>query len=192
MVEKLLDIVKLFFERYLISSIFATILSFITFYITPETYNLLIKFGLKGYCVFVFLVWFLIVLGIKQLCSKISNIVYTFKSNKYLNSQNEKENKIALELLWTYVDKLSIDDYKLLIQFIDTNNQPHVTSGIACGNCLLNSDWVHKTQIEGEQFKGRNLYETSSIKTAYILHDDIFQALKYSKEKYGKISHITR
>ena len=46
MVEKLLDILAIFFEKYFIPSIIAVVLAFITYYKAPADNELLVKFSI--------------------------------------------------------------------------------------------------------------------------------------------------
>lgn len=208
--EKLLDAMKIFLEKYLIPTVLAVVLTFVTYYKTPEDFDMLMKFTVIGYCAFSFCIWFLliyftiwimrvIIKGIKSIIEKAEE---KEKHNKWLLEDEEK----TLEALWTYVDKLSIPDYKLLVQFLETENQPHTDNGIYFGDCLLNSSLVHRSLVEEEKkepiksVSGANagnrilfpMYETSSAKYRYILKKEIFEILKYSKKKYGKISHFEK
>lgn len=56
--DKLLDIVKMFLENYLIPTVLSVVLTFVTYYKTPKDFSMLVKFTIIGYCAFVFCIWF--------------------------------------------------------------------------------------------------------------------------------------
>ena len=208
--DKLLDIIKVFLEKYFIPTILSVILTFVTYYKTPEDFNMLVKFTVVGYCVFAFCIWFLLIFIIMSVGKGIANflkeIKYKADAQAYLHKSKLKDEAKILEQLWTDVDGLSVADYKLVMQFLETGNKPHYTAGTVCGNCLLNSEWVHcsrvkedkKVQIEiTPSLNKRNgeavpKYETFSARNQYILRQEIYELLKYSQEKYGKISHFEK
>ena len=203
MSEKLLDVLKIFLEKYLVPTVIAIVFSFIAYYVTPTDNKLLVKFTIWGYAVFLFCVWFLIIELVIWLVQKIQYHNYS-KGVEQRNKQRQAEEwQQSLEFLWTDVDNLSSSDYKLLLRFIKNENQPYCSSGTPMGHCLLNSDWVHKTVskpakrvlIKSNQRTSSKaipipVYETISETYQYILREDIYQMLKYSYEKYGKISHF--
>ncbi|AKP44304.1 TPA: hypothetical protein P1M42_000229 [Clostridioides difficile] len=203
MSEKLLDLLKIFLEKYLVPTVIAIVFSFIAYYVTPTDNKLLVKFTIWGYAVFLFCVWFLIIELVIWLVQKIQYHNYS-KGVEQRNKQRQAEEwQQSLEFLWTDVDNLSSSDYKLLLRFIKNENQPYCSSGTPMGHCLLNSDWVHKTVskpakrvlIKSNQRTSSKaipipVYETISETYQYILREDIYQMLKYSYEKYGKISHF--
>ena len=71
MSEKILDLFKVFLEKYLIPTVVAVVFSFITYYLTPANNNLLVKFTVRLYSVFLFCIWFLIIELVIWLVQKI-------------------------------------------------------------------------------------------------------------------------
>lgn len=208
--DKLLDIVKMFLEKYLIPTVLSVVLTFVTYYKTPEDFNMLAKFTIVGYCVFVFCIWFLLIFFaiwlVKFIFNGIKGLLKKANENEKLNQMQSQDEEKALEVLWGYVDKLSIQDYKLLMKFLETENQPYCDSGTYFGECLLNSDLVHRSLVEEEKQEAIKsapssnagnrimfpIYETIPAKYHYILRKEIYEMLKYSQEKYGRISHFKR
>ncbi len=208
--DKLLDIVKMFLEKCLIPTVLSVVLTFVTYYKTPEDFSMLVKFTVTGYCIFTFCIWFLaiyfIMWLIKMIFHGIKNLFEKANANEKLNKMQLKDEEKTLEVLWGYVDKLSIPDYKLLVQFLETENQPYCDNGTYFGECLLNSNLVHRSLIEEERQEvikpvsnsnaGNRImfpmYETIPAKYHYILKREIYDLLKYSQEKYGRISHFER
>lgn len=205
MSEKLLDLLKIFLEKYLVPTVIAIVFSFITYFITPTDNKLLLKFTIWGYAVFLFCVWFLCIEFVIWLVQKIQYHNYS-KGMEQRNKQRQaSELQEDLEWLWSEVDSFSASDYKLLLKFVKNENKPYVSSGTVYGDCLLNSKWVHKTVSKPEKRvliqSQRNpsskaipipAYETVSATYQYILNNDIYRLLKYSYETYGKISHFEK
>lgn len=61
MSEKLLDLLKIFFEKYLVLIVIVIVFFFIVYYVIFMDNKLLVKFIIWGYVVFLFCVWFLII-----------------------------------------------------------------------------------------------------------------------------------
>lgn len=206
MLEKILDIFKIFLEKYFIPSILAVVLTFGTYFFTPADNSVLVKLTVTGFSVCCFLVWFLVLFFIISLFKKIKGNIGDKKAKtanrKKEAEADEKVLKEALEQMWTIIDGMSFSDYQLLLNFLNSENKPYLQAEISCGG-LLNSDWVYKTQKEPEKKVpiqvertqkgssiGMPMFETISATYQYVLKDEIYNLLKYSMEKYGKISHF--
>lgn len=87
MFDKLIDILKAFFEKYFIQALIAIIPTVIIYYITPEDMDFLKKVGKEMYLLFCFICCFLIVEFIIYIFKKIKNKTYF---NKLSKEQNEK------------------------------------------------------------------------------------------------------
>lgn len=205
MSEKLLDLLKLFCEKYLVPTVIAIVFSFITYYVTPADNKLLLKFTILGYAVFLFCVWFLIIEFVIWVVQKIQYHNYSKGIEQSSKQRQARKLQEGLESAWSEIDRLSPNDYKLLIQFVTNGNKPYYSSGTHFGKCLLNSEWVHKTVskpakqvlIQTKRTSSSRaiplpVHETISETYQYILRNDIYQLLKYSYETYGKISHFEK
>ena len=205
MSEKLLDLLRIFLEKYLVPTVTAIVLSFITYYFTPTDNRLLLKFTIWGYSVFLFCVWFLCIKFVIWLIEKIQYHNYSKGIEERSKQRKASELQEDLEWIWTEIDSLSSNDYKILLQFIKNGNKPYYSSSIYCGDCLLNSEWVHKTvskpakqeliqskRDSSSRASSLPAYETISGTYQYILRNDIYQLLKYSYATYGRISHFER
>ena len=103
MFDKLIDILKAFFEKYFIQALIAIIPTVIIYYITPEDMDFLKKVGKEMYLLFCFICCFLIVEFIIYIFKKIKNKTYF---NKLSKEQNEKIEMQNLHYLWNFVDSL--------------------------------------------------------------------------------------
>ena len=197
---------KVFAEKHFIPSVIAVTGAIAALLFLPADYWMIAKLGKK---LFLFLAsgsFFLLVKLLVFLWKKFSQHRENKAEKQYYARSSQKTEKKDMEDLWTAVDKWGPDDRQLLKEFLDSNNTPiYRTAGYrAAGNSLLNSNWVISTEEYGEEeppvilsdrLKGKGIPVGSfgvgrSIVIKYKLHDDIFAALKYSKEKYGKISHF--
>lgn len=197
---------KVFAEKHFIPSVIAVTGAIAALLFLPADYWMITKLGKM---LFIFLasgVFFLLVKLLVFLWKKMGQHRENRAEKRYYAHSSQKNEKKSMEELWSAVDKFGPDDRQLLKEFLDSNNTPvYRTAGYrAAGNSLLNSNWVISTEEYGEdeppvilsdRLKGKGIPVGSfgvgrSIVTKYKLHDDIFVALKYSKEKYGKISHF--
>ena len=173
---------KVFLEKHFIPTILALVVGVIAFYFTPDDNAVLMKLGREWYVLLLAGVAFLVITLIVKLYHSIQERRY-YRSLRKSNKENEQ--KIAernIRLLWDCVDSFSVEDRKLLEQFLATDNSPVERGGYYhCSyESLLGSDWVKSRQINGK----------NGFCTQYILDDQIFQCLKYSKEKYGRIGNF--
>ncbi len=142
------------------------------------------------------------------LLKKINKKISSQELNDYRNNKDMKLEKDVLEALWSQVDALRPDERKVLKEFIDSGNLPiEKSSGTHYfGNSIFNSNWLISTEAYGEEKqeiifsdnvnekmipKDSNIFIGGrTIIKKYKLNDDIYQALKYSMDNYGRISHF--
>lgn len=201
--DKLIDVIKIFFEKYLIATLISVVFTFVIYYITPEDFGMLIKFTFTGYCVFVYLICFLIVTFVTH---EVKKIINNYNEQVYLSKESQKQELKTMERLWTDVDGLSANDYKILKYFLDNDNKPVYTIGEYSGYGLLKSKWVYKTEVKdfqnkkeftNDEYFKENItrfinYNPWHATYQYILKKEIYDLLKQSQIKYGKISHFDK
>lgn len=203
MEKSIVDCLKVFLEKYFILSVMAVVLTFITFLAVSSDLFIIRKLGNTMFSVFSFCVWFLILVLFKFILNNGFKLFYAQRNKKCLRKIHKEErlkmNKNVLEGIWTHVDSMSTRDYELLMDFVINGNKPYVASGFFCGNSLLNSGWVHKTLFkEDEKISSSEevlpnlnvIPYCIPVQYQYILKEDIYQILKYSQDKYGRISHF--
>lgn len=196
MLDKILDIIKTFVEKYFIQALIAVIPTVIIYYFTPDNFAFLKKIGTELYLLFVFISCFLIIELIFYLFKTIKNNIYYNKLKKEQEEEIETKN---LRYLWNFVDSLYDPEKKLLKYFIDNNNKIINIQGGIFFNHRLFMEWCESTQIISDgtiknfdiyTLKEGNLIPKNNIISQYKLRDDIYEALIYSKKKYGKISNF--
>lgn len=195
MFEKLLDILKTFFEKYFIQSLIAIIPTVIIYYVTPENMNFYKKVGKELYLLFCFICCFLIVEFIIYILKYAKNKIYCNKLNK---KQNEKIMNENLNYIWDYVDNLDYKDKEILNYCLKNKNKViNIAGGIV--NYNLFEEWFDETQIVSDgtikhfncsKVEETDIIEKGSIVYQYKIRDDIYDVLEYSNKKYGRISHF--
>ena len=195
MFEKILDVLKTFFEKYFIQALIAILPTIIIYYLTPDDFDFLKKVGKELFILFCFIVCFLIIELICYCYKQINNKLYYRNFKKENSKQIEKQN---LDYIWNYVDRLNHNQKKLLNYLIDNNNQTFNIYG-SLGFDDLYMEWFNNTQIISDgtikkfdilKLKETDTIEAGCIVTQYRLKDEIFYNLQYSKKKYGKISNF--
>ncbi|QGU96393.1 hypothetical protein GOM49_15995 [Clostridium bovifaecis] len=199
------DIVKIFskiLESKFYQTLISVLLTFMTFFFISDDMAIVKRFGHFWGAIFIFVCWILIIETILITWKNIKKVYTKACDNQYRDVQREKQNKEILESLWTRIDEMSNVEKEKLKYFLNNNNQPLLEGNVSYSyGHLLNSDWVHKTQYtSNEQIKQKvNIIKNGqtkieefvySPKYQYVLQEHIYEALKYSLEKYGRISHF--
>lgn len=210
MKEAISEFCKVFAEKHLVPSIISIAGAIVALLFFPVDHWIIAKIGvilffILAACI-IFLAVKLVVFCYQKICAHKSGN----ERKKYYNQTAAKYEKKEMEELWTAVDKFGPDDRKLLKEFMDSDNTPIIRSSGAryFGNSLLASNWVVSTEEYDEEHaeedqpivlssnrKGLAIpihseFVGRPLVTKFKLQDDIYAALKYSKEKYGKISHF--
>lgn len=121
--------------------------------------------------------------------------------------REEMEEK-NLEALWEFVDSLSQPDYDYLEKFLQTDNKVieveetfEFREGLFCSNIVnktvLKEPSIKPIKIARESTNDiflpiGNHYEAVPRIIGYKLKTEVFELLKLSKEKYGRISHFNK
>lgn len=205
--EKLADVIKIFLEKYFLSTIISVAATIVIVAIRPNTFQIAEKTNEILYFILVFCLVFLLVLLIgktsKMIRSNIRNSTARKEHDKYIENENRK----ALETLWTFVDKLSATDKQALLDFLKSNNAPFESSAHYFGDSIFLNDKIMCETIVGtvpEEFEApirnpnlsghivmpieRHIMQIPVKK--YKLKDEFFALLKYSYQKYNRISHF--
>lgn len=200
--------IKTFVEKHLIPTVISVVVAISSFLILPSDFWMIERIGKVPFALLIagvaFLIIQLLIFSFRKICGWISN-----KSAEEYKFQNDvKLEKEALEKLWSNVDAFNQDDRKVLHEFLESQNAPiERSSGIHYyRNSLFNSDWLVSTEEYREtepvsfnipEHKAilvfKNSFDTGGTRTVikkYKLREDIYNVLKYSMDKYGKISHF--
>lgn len=146
--DKLADVLKLFLEKYFVQTLASIAISILIVAKKPNISQISEKTNEFMYFILVFCSVMIIVLSIykvyKTICSKIGYLKTEKQYQKYVETENPK----VLETLWTFVDKLSIPEKKVLFGFLRTNNTPIKSSAIYLGDSIFNnSNIMYETTV---------------------------------------------
>lgn len=202
----IVEFCKVFAEKHLIPSVISIVGAIVALVFIPSDYWIIVKIGKFLFFILVAGIAFLVVKFLTFCWQKIMSLKNGNDLKQYYNQNAIKSEKKNIEELWTAVDKFAPDDRKLLQEFLESDNAPITRSSGTryFGHSLLASNWVVSTEEYGEEeqpiilsekLKGKAIpigamSPGRAIVVKYKLNDDIYSILKYSKEKYGKISHF--
>ena len=208
MKEAITEFCKVFAEKHLVPSVVSIAGAIAAFLFLPSDYWMITKIGKVLFFIFAVCLIFLAVEFMAFCCHKLCSHKNRNAKEKYYNQSAARNEQQEMEKLWTAVDEFAPDDRKLLKEFLENENAPIIRSSGSryFGNSLLASDWVVSTEEyddhaeeppfilpSNQKGKAIPIYSDSvgrPLVVKYKLRNEIFTFLKYSKEKYGKISHF--
>lgn len=210
--EKFIDILKVISEKHLIPAVISIAVAILCVTLAPDFLEMNQKVGSFLYGVFCFCIMFLICELTKYLHNKLKSRCAEKEKIKeekiYRQKKNEEEENEIMENLWSFVDSLSVQDRHYLKIFLDNKNEPIEVLGVPHHYGLLRNQNIvvctekrqecginHEKKIE---FDGREVYQSYDIAfrmyksptKLYRLKDDFYNELKFSNEKYHRISHF--
>lgn len=204
--EKFIELLKIFLEKHLIPSVIAIIVGILSIAYTPEEAKLIVRIGKPLYAILFFCFAFIIIEFILWIVKTIREKIDKNRENTRKKEYQESEMKEILENVWTLVDRMMPQDREMLMEFLKNNNSPICVKGELSSNCLLTSSYVVSTVVPNDEKvtlndpsgildkkEGKIFIPKMSFgiqKRHYILRDDFYKILKYSYEKYGRISHF--
>ena len=195
-------------EKHLIPFVIAVVSAIGVLLYLPVDCWMIEKVGKSMFFVFVSGIVFLAVKFI-ILCGK--------RIGRWVNGRNEKNKKGAtddqvekkiISDFWEDVDALSPSDRQLLKDFLESENKPieYPDGRFHRTNSLLDSDWVISTEVYGEPTEAdvigippqlrESLTKEDLMKMVrpihkqYKLKEKVYDLLKYSMKKYGRISNF--
>lgn len=197
--QRLNELFKIILEKCIeenLGSIFASLpITFIVYFIIPKNNIIFVKLKdiqieNRGCIIILFFIILCIFISIK-------NIIFNF--GKIINEKSNKKYEKEIEDLWSDVDKMSAKDYELLLDFIASENKPYYITNKEIKTPLLSSDWVYEKELSFRDPSDRAYtinveyeYDGDFKIYKYILKDDKYNLLKYSFNKYNRISHFKR
>ena len=197
MLEKIIDILKEFFEKHFLPFLSSVVITGIIYFITPNDFTMLAKLEKNFYLLVVFCLSLLIIEGAVIIIKKINNKVYYAKEKKKYDDRIIQENT---NYLYDLLDSLSPEEFDLVEYLVNNNNQ-YITSHMDYVNNKYNFDIIfdsRKYKIKDDEITSIDPYhierKCSYKKGAYVnqfkLKEDIYKNLKYLKKKTGKISRF--
>ena len=194
--EALANVLKDLLEKHLFPFIASIALAIALIIIIPADFWVIVKIGKMAFGALVFCIAFLIIHGISYLFKFIQAKKRKKENELYLKQAKEQEELRKMEEIWHMVDAMSPEERQLIKQFIESNNEPYVEDGMAFRFTphLLNSNWVVSTTVpqnlDQDMHYDSEVMIYSGLARQYKLKEDVFKMLKYSYEKFDKISHF--
>lgn len=212
--DKILDLLKLVFDKYLIPAIIAVPITIFLYVIVPDNNFIQAKVRDSIFIVFIYTSIFLLILFTiwikeyiksemdkrKQMAENERKLEEQRKHNEILKRNKEKE---MFEELWDRVDALENEERILIDKLLKNGNKPigmymphsmYQLKYFVNYTPMKNGD-KYKVLINGYFNDITMQYESyDNVYDGYYkykLKDDIYLLLNESKEKYGKISHFT-
>ncbi len=145
--EKFWEVLKVFLEKHLLPSAISLTFALIIVAITPEETMLYTRLGKNLYTVLVFCVGFIVIEAVRFIGKAIWSKRRSIIEDKQLK---ELQLKRDLEDQWNFVDKLSVAEKKMLMDFLHTNNSPITIKGLPKSNLLI-SKYVISTNMPSEE-----------------------------------------
>lgn len=208
--EKIADLLKIFADKHLIPSTASLAVSILCVAFLPEALGISNSVGKFFYGVLIFCLFFLL-LQFGKWIVKVFKGKITQKAKRRAEDQENKQNeqtkeKESLEKLWKYVDSLSPQDKNYLRVFLKNENQPieliYEEQGwglLSNKKIVVSTEKTTRAQFNNTmELDGRQIYipntmeydEGYSNTTLYKLSDDFYDLLRYSYDKYKRISHF--
>ena len=197
--EALANAFKVFAEKHLIPTVISVAAAIGIILALPDNHWMVEKIGQAWVGILSFCVVFIAIQLVIWIAKKVKKAVQKSSNEDFLESQENAKEKMALNELWRQVDALFPDDRELLKKFLDSGNSPYIenTNVFRSPGHLLNSEWVVSSVVKTEpetivrtgkgipvgQMIGREMKQ-------YKLREEIYNALKYSRDKYGRISNF--
>lgn len=208
--EKIADLLKIFADRHLIPSTASLAVSILCVAFLPEALGISNSVGKFFYGVLIFCLFFLLLQFVKYVVKVFKGMIARKakrRAEDKENKQNEQaKEKESLEKLWKYVDSLSPQDKNYLRVFLKNENQPieliYEEQGwglLSNKKIVVSTEKTTRAQFNNTmELDGRQIYIPNtmdydagySYTTLYKLSDDFYDLLRYSYDKYKRISHF--
>lgn len=206
------ELLKIFLEKHFIKSILSVVFTIATYTYYPFLFGNIKSISEVIYILFIFLTYFI---SIHFAHTLYGFILRKIQDNKYAKLKNKKEHNELMESLWSYIDKFSPEDKKLLKQFIETKNEkPYIcfkhkidkdnfqnlynkykymiVSDFTLQQTTSIDDYIPDIMVLAAKnsFGSCQSGSFEQILVQIKLEDEFFKHLKYSYETYGRISHF--
>ncbi len=208
--EKIADLLKIFADKHLIPSTASLAVSILCVAFLPEALGISNSVGKFFYGVLIFCLFFLLLQFGKCIVKVFKGMIAQKAKRRAENQENiqdeQTKEKETLENLWKYVDSLSPKDKNYLRVFLKNENQPielickeQGWGLLSNKEIVVSTEKTTRVQINNTVgLEGRQIYIPHTMKynvgysttTLYKLSDDFYDLLRYSHDKYKRISHF--
>lgn len=195
MLEKIINVLSSFFERYFIQTLVAFVISVVIYYFTPINNLILDKLGKDMYLLTLLIIFFLVVELIIFIFKVSSERIQFLIEKKKYDKDKIKEN---IEEYKEFVDGLKPEERDILEYLLKNNNMPIILVGELFYSELLKY-CCNKTEfVVSAPIRAMDVYkmeETIPLKTGmraykYKLKEDLYKLYKYMKKNGIGISNF--
>ena len=202
--KSIAELLKLFLEKHFIPTIISVVVAIVVLVITPLDSWVIIKIGKVLYLVLSFGITILIIELLLFSFNRIRIVNNNHRKKLRKQEERKREKEQEVKELWEFIDGLSPKDRQYIDGFLETNNEPIESWGqsyLAYDSLLSNREWVITTEISkyydfsaNEEITDETVIKENKLVPfsfdLYKLKQDKFDLLKYSIEKYGRISNF--
>ncbi len=196
----ILELLKLIADKFLFQGIIATIPTLVFKAFVPNFLKLSDLLSPTVYTILIWCICFLIVKIIESIFLSLREKSRNNKLEQYYNKKRIADAEENLKMLWRKIDQYYPDEKLLLLKFVKSNNQPISTINLGVCRNLVNDDYIVKTYTKMRShtphFKDPEKIHLVGGNTPipcgeiFKLKDGIYEMLKYSYNKYGKICNF--
>lgn len=197
--EALANAFKVFAEKHLIPTVISVAAAIGIVLALPDNYWMVEKIGQAWVGILSFCIVFIAIQLVLLILKGIKKAERESNNRSFLEGHREEEEKKVLNEVRRRVDGMSPDERDLLNRFLDSDNSPYIENAnvFRSSGHLLNSNWVVSSAVKAESETivntGKGIPVSHIIgqeKKQYKLQDEVYKALKYLRDKYGRISNF--
>ena len=145
MFDKIIDIIKAFFEKYFIQALIAIIPTILIYYFTPDNFSFLTKIGKELYLIFFYVLNFLIILF----------LIFLFKAIKNNNSPIYLYDNSYIKVLHELCNSSQIisDGTQKFFNIVDGKEEHYIDKGVHIYQFKLNEDAYNLLNYSLKKYK---------------------------------------
>lgn len=179
--EAIAALIKSFNEKYLIPFVISVVVAIAAILLLPSDYWMIEKIGKFAFGVAVAGTTFLVVVLFCYVFSQIKKKTNDASERRYIEEQNQKQNEMDIRELWVMMDQFHPEEREVIRELIASGNQPIPRTAYYSSDSIYNS---------GLMDSATTLDEQNHYSRVYKLKEEYYQFLKYSMDKYHKISNF--
>lgn len=150
--EKVADVLKIFFEKHLIPSIISVVGSIMALFLVSSDNLILLKLGRNLFFILFFCLCFLFTQLVFLVIKAISKALKDYKERQFFLEQEERRNLEAKRKLNDFLDDLSPANKAVLMTFVQNGNKVllNFRSNYSVGDLLSNANIVNSSAYSGD------------------------------------------
>ena len=181
--DAIVAFIKTFNEKYLIPLVISIVVAISAIIVLPDDYWMISKIGAPTFGVVVGGISFLVVLLFYYVFFFVKKKLYDVSDRRYRIEMDKIQNEKNIRSFWTRIDRFSPEEREIIRNLVTSENQPVVANiyTFYSPESLFESEIMVSTTTVDDQNRYAHVYK---------LKEDYYQILKYSIEKYNKISNF--